>query len=83
MCACKKEDQDRSLCDSVEPARGLLILACIMVIFGCLLIIAKNYEPTSTAYACFDKEKNPVEVQNLCKRLTKNQWWGAYYGGKK
>lgn len=34
-------------------------------------------------YACADKEKNPIEVQMHCKQLTKNQWWGAYYEGKK
>jgi hypothetical protein len=36
-----------------------------------------------TVHACDDKEKNPPEVQNLCKQLTKNQWWGTYYEGKK
>ena len=35
-----------------------------------------------TVHACSDKEKNPPDVQQICKRLTKHQWWGAYYQGK-
>jgi hypothetical protein len=36
----------------------------------------------TTVHACNDKEKNPPDVQKLCKRLTKHQWWGAYYESK-
>lgn len=39
--------------------------------------------PHSVVYACSDKEKNPPDVQQLCKELTKAQWWGAYYQGVK
>ncbi len=35
-----------------------------------------------TVHACNDKEKNPPDVQKLCKQLTKHQWWGAYYESK-
>ena len=38
---------------------------------------------SNTIYACADKERNPPEIQIQCKQLTKNQWWGAYYEGKK
>lgn len=30
---------------------------------------------TSDVYACSDKHKNPPDVQHLCKRLTRGQWW--------
>lgn len=56
---------------------------CIMIIVACLVIIAKQYEPALAVHACSDKDRNPIEVQILCMRLTKYQWWGAYYGGKK
>lgn len=83
MGECTKENNYRSLCDSTEPTRGLLILMCIMIIVACLVIIAKQYEPALAVHACSDKDRNPIEVQILCMRLTKYQWWGAYYGGKK
>jgi hypothetical protein len=37
----------------------------------------------SSVYACADKERNPIEIQIQCKQLTRYQWWGAYYEGKK
>jgi hypothetical protein len=35
-----------------------------------------------SVHACHDKENNPPDIQKLCKELTQNQWWGAYYEGK-
>jgi len=32
-------------------------------------------EFTNKVYACSDKGSNPPDVQELCKRLTKGQWW--------
>ena len=28
-----------------------------------------------TVHQCSAKEKNPPDVQQLCKRLTRGQWW--------
>ena len=36
-----------------------------------------------TVFACSDGDKNPPDVIKQCKQLTKYQWWGHYYQGKK
>jgi len=48
-----------------------------------LVIVVHEQVPINTVYVCSDKEKNPPDVQAQCKRLTKHQWWSAYYEGKK
>lgn len=53
------------------------VMSAVMVVLTLYGAFAED-----TVYACSDKEKNPPDVQKLCKQLTKYQWWGAYYQGK-
>jgi hypothetical protein len=55
-----------------------MLLASVMLVLTLYGAFAND-----TVHACNDKEKNPPDIQELCKRLTKHQWWGAYYQGKK
>ena len=48
---------------------GLVLIAVLMLGF----ILTENVQPD--VFACSDKHKNPPDVQHLCKRLTKGQWW--------
>ena len=56
----------------------VMLLASVMAVLTLYGAFAEN-----TVHACNDKEKNPPDVQKLCKRLTKHQWWGAYYESKR
>ena len=73
--------KNRPLCLSIEPIRVLLVL----VVLAAVMLVLTLYGAISeqSVYACSDKDNNPADIQVLCKKLTKNQWWGAYYGGKK
>lgn len=73
------EDQSRPLWQRIEPVRilSILIVSAVTVIGLAFYGVVSE----QTVFACNDKEKNPPDVQKLCKRLTKHQWWGAYYQG--
>lgn len=73
--------QNRPLCLSIEPIRVLLVL----IVLAAVMLVLTLYGAISeqSVYACHEKDNNPTDIQVLCKQLTKNQWWGAYYGGKK
>lgn len=53
------------------------------VVLACLLAIGiYNFADTtmdlylkSGVYSCGDKDENPSDVQQQCKRLTRGQWW--------
>lgn len=53
--------------------RDSLIVAVLASVMLALTLYGAFAE--QTVYACSDKEKNPPDVQKLCKRLTKHQWW--------
>jgi hypothetical protein len=57
--------------------------AIILFIYLVLGAIIYNLLTPDTVYSCADKERNPPDIQAQCKQLTKNQWWGAYYEGKR
>ena len=63
--------------------RDLVLLIAIVIVAGVAIggMFYVNM-PKSVVYACHDKEMNPPEIQKMCQRLTKHQWWGAYYTGK-
>ena len=75
------EARNRHLRHGISKTRVSLVvmlLASVMLVLTLYGAFAND-----TVHACNDKEKNPPDIQELCKRLTKHQWWGAYYQGKK
>jgi hypothetical protein len=64
--------------------RSKVRLTLAVIVMSAVMAVIWLYGALSeqTVHACNDKEKNPPDVQELCKQLTKNQWWGAYYTGK-
>ena len=75
------EGQNRPVWERIGKTRVSLVvmlLASVMLVLTLYGAFAND-----TVHACNDKEKNPPDIQELCKRLTKHQWWGAYYQGKK
>ena len=59
-------------------------LACLLAI-GVMNLASVLVEMSlrSDVYACStDKEILPADVALQCKRLTRHQWWSAYYKGK-
>ena len=53
-----------------------LTILCVGVLaFGTIATTWFYNSPHSIVYSCSDKERNPPDVQELCKRLTKGQWW--------
>lgn len=74
------EAQKRHLRHSVDSLRVSLVLMSFALL-GLFMAVYDASTP-ETVHACNDKELNPPDVQQLCKRLTKHQWWGAYYERK-
>jgi len=64
----------------MSPTRSILIVSVLGAVMVVLTLYGASIEESS--FSCNDKEKNPPDVQKLCKRLTKHQWWGAYFQGK-
>lgn len=60
--------------------RQMLIVVVLATVMLSLTLYGAFYE--DTVHQCGDKQNNPPDVQKLCKQLTKNQWWGAYYERK-
>ena len=54
----------------VRQTLMVIVLATVM-----LVLILYGAFMEQSVYACHDKETNPPEIQQLCKRLTKGQWW--------
>ena len=50
------------------------VCACVLCV-GVVGSIWFYQYPHSVVYACHEKETNPAEIQKLCERLTKGQWW--------
>lgn len=56
--------------------RQWITILCVYVLaFGFIAVAGWYNYPQSIVYACADKENNPSDVQKLCERLTKGQWW--------
>jgi hypothetical protein len=55
---------------STRVSLVLMLLASVMAVLTIYGAFTEN-----TVYQCSDKEKNPPDVQQLCKRLTRGQWW--------
>jgi hypothetical protein len=70
--------------ESVWQRHGSTRVSLIVMLLASVMAVLTIYGAFAeqTVHACNDKEKNPPDVQKLCKRLTKHQWWGAYYTGK-
>ena len=64
--------------------RSNVRLTLVVIVMSAVMVFLTIYGAFTeqTVHACNDKEKNPPDVQALCKRLTKHQWWGAYYESK-
>ena len=75
------KSQNRPIWTGIQPIRACLVLIVLSIVMVFLYVYAVVSE--QQVYACADKDRNPVDVQLHCQQLTKNQWWGAYYGGKK
>ena len=75
------KSQNRPIWTGIQPIRACLVLIVLSIVMVFLYVYAVVSE--QQVYACADKDNNPIEVQLHCQQLTKNQWWGAYYGGKK
>lgn len=73
--------ENSPLWQRIEPIRVLLVLVVMAVVVVVLTLYGAMSE--QTVFSCSDKEKNPHDIQKLCKELTKSQWWGAYYQGVK
>lgn len=58
----------------------LFSLCAGVMIVGIIGSIWFYQYPHSQVYACNDVDYNPPEIKDMCKRLTKHQWWGTYYG---
>lgn len=53
-----------------------LFVVCLGVLtFGMIGTVWFYQAPQSKVYACSDTSDHPVDVQQLCKRLTQGQWW--------
>jgi hypothetical protein len=74
------EAQERHLRHCINSLRVSIVLVILTAVMVVLTLYGAFAE--DTVHACSDKEKNPPDVQQICKRLTKHQWWGAYYTGK-
>ena len=74
------EAQERHLRHCINSLRVSIVLTVLTAVMAVIWLYGAFSE--QTVYACTDKEKNPPEIQKLCKQLTKHQWWGAYYTGK-
>lgn len=57
----------------MSSTRSMLIVMVLAAVMLGLTLYGAFAE--QTVYACHDKEKNPPDVQQLCKQLTKGQWW--------
>jgi hypothetical protein len=56
--------------------RDWLTILCVGVLtFGIIGSVWFYSYPHSVVYACSDKESNPADVQILCERITRGQWW--------
>lgn len=75
------KNNNRPIWTGIQPIRACLVLIVLSIVMVFLYVYAVVSE--QTVYACADKQNNPTEVQVMCQQLTKNQWWGAYYEGKK
>jgi len=64
--------------------RSQVRLTLAVIVMSSVMLVLTLYGAFSeqTVFACSDGNKNPPEIQKLCKQLTKHQWWGAYYQGK-
>ena len=75
------KSKNRPVWTGIEPIRAclvLIVLSIVMVFLYVYVVISEQ-----NVYSCYDREKNPVDIQKMCQQLTKNQWWGAYYEGNK
>ena len=75
------KNNNRPIWTGIEPIRACLVLIVLSIVMVFLYVYAVVSE--QSVYACADKDNNPIEIQTMCQQLTKNQWWGAYYKGKK
>jgi hypothetical protein len=56
--------------------RDWLTILCVGVLsFGMIGSLWFYNYPHSVVYACSDKTLNPPDIQALCKRMTRGQWW--------
>jgi len=74
------EAQERHLRHCINSLRVSIVLTVLTAVMAVIWIYGAFAE--QTVFACSDVDKNPPEIQKICKRLTKHQWWGAYYTGK-
>lgn len=65
--------ENSPLWQRIEPIRVLLVLVVLAVVVAVLTLYGAISE--QTVFACHDKKTNPPEIQQLCKQLTKGQWW--------
>jgi hypothetical protein len=56
---------------------GKTRVSLVLIVLGAVMMVLTLYGAFSeqTTYACADKENNPPDVQKMCARLTKGQWW--------
>jgi hypothetical protein len=56
--------------------RDWLTISCFAILcFGMIGSLWFYQYPHSVVYSCSDKANNPTDVQKLCERLTRGQWW--------
>ena len=53
----------------------LTILCGGLLAFGIVATTWFYSYPHSVVYMCSDKESNPADVQILCEKITRGQWW--------
>jgi hypothetical protein len=80
---------DKSLTEAqnrpVWQRYGSTRVSLIVMVLGSVMAVLTLYGAFAehTVFACSDGDKNPPDVIKQCKQLTKYQWWGHYYQGKK
>jgi hypothetical protein len=75
------EAQNRPVWQRYGSTRVSLIVMVLGSVMAVLTLYGEFVE--QTVFACSDGDKNPPDVIKQCKQLTKYQWWGHYYQGKK
>jgi hypothetical protein len=49
-----------------------------LIFMGVVFLVVIIEDVTrNTVYVCSDKELNPPDVQEQCKRFTRGQWWAT------